>query len=250
MLIRPANSAVLSERSFSISRSTHVDEPVDENRAEIASEKMSPFSEKEISRAGRDAYLPGMKGCPPLTAKQYRVALRHLRGRHRWRDRALLVLGVRTGLRISELLSLRVGQVSSGASILPRLYLERKDSKGKRTGASIVVHREAAAALAKWIQTRGPVQAEDWLFPSQRCPNMPMVRHTGWYILHHAFIAAGVAGMAGSQVCRKSFSANVYRALKGDLFRLSKALRHTSPLTTLAYLSFRQEEIDEAILKA
>ena len=35
-----------------------------------------------------------------------------------------------------------------------------------------------------------------------------------------------------------------------DLFRLAKAMRHTSPLTTLAYLSFRQEEIDRAILRA
>ena len=88
------------------------------------------------------------------------------------------------------------------------------------------------------------------MFPSQVRPNQPMVRHTGWQILQDAFIAAGVTGMAGSHAARKTFSANAYRALKGDLFRLSKALRHTSPLTTLAYLSFRQGEIDQAILRA
>jgi len=107
---------------------------------------------------------------------------------------------------------------------LPRLYLNRKDTKGKRTGASIVIHPEAAAALTKWIQTRGPVEVDDWLFSGQVRPDQPMVRHTGWQILHDAFIAAGVTGMAGAHCCRKFFSANVYRALKGDLFRLSKAL--------------------------
>jgi integrase len=191
-----------------------------------------------------------MRGCPSLTPTQYRNALRHLDGRHRWRNRALLVLMVRTGLRISEALSLRLDQVADHRGVLPRLYLDRKDSKGKRTGASIVIHPQAAMALAKWIQMRGPVNGSDWLFPSQVRPDQPMVRHTGWQILHDAFVAAGVTGMAGSHCCRKFFSSNVYRALKGDLFRLSKAMRHTSPLTTLAYLSFRQEEIDQAILRA
>jgi len=37
--------------------------------------------------------------------------------------------------------------------------------------------------------------------------------------------------------------------LCGDIFRLSKAMRHTSVFTTLAYLSYKQEEIDRAILR-
>jgi integrase len=190
-----------------------------------------------------------MRGCPSLTPTQYKLALRHLRGRHRWRNRALMVLMARTGLRISEALALRVDQAWDGRAVLPRLYLNRKDTKGKRTGASIVIHPEAASALTKWIQERGTVRPDDWLFSGQVRPDRPMVRHTGWQILHDAFVAAGVTGMAGSHCCRKFFSSNVYRALRGDLFRLSKALRHTSPLTTLAYLSFRQEEIDQAILR-
>ena len=160
-----------------------------------------------------------MRGCPALTPVQYKLALRHLRGRHRWRNRALLVLMVRTGLRISEALSLRVRQVADNRGVLPRLYLDRKDTKGKRTGASIVIHPEAAAALAKWIKARGADRGDDWLFPSQVRPNQHVVRHTGWQILHDAFIAAGVTGMAGSHAARKTFSANVYRALKGDLFQ-------------------------------
>jgi integrase len=191
-----------------------------------------------------------MKGCPALTNQQAKLALRHLRGRYRLRDRALLILGIRTGLRISELLSLRVGQVHNGSAVLPRVYLERKSSKGRRDGASIVIHPKAAAALAKWIASRGPLQPDDWLFQSQRYPNRPMVRHTGWSILHRAFLAAGVTGMAGSHVMRKTFAANLDAVLGGDLFRLSKALRHRSPLTTLCYLSFKQEEIDQAILRA
>ncbi len=191
-----------------------------------------------------------MKGCSPLTPSQLRTALSQLKGRHRWRNRALLTLGVRTGLRVSELLSLRIGQVYDGAAIGPRVYLERQDSKGRRAGSSIVIHPKAAAALTKWIHSRGAVGADDWLFPSQRCPGRPLGRRAAWLILHQAFLAAGVSGMAGTHGMRKTFCANVHKALNGDLFRLAKAMRHSSPLTTLAYLSFRQEEIDRAILRA
>jgi len=94
-----------------------------------------------------------MKGCPALTKPQINLTLRHLKGRWRWRNRALLTLGIRTGLRISELLSLELGQVYQGGQVLPRLYLRRQDSKGKRTGSSIVIHPRAAAALLEWIQS-------------------------------------------------------------------------------------------------
>ena len=115
----------------------------------------------------------------------------------------------------------------------------------------MVIHPRAAAALVKWIEApMGPTNPEEWLFPSQKCPDLPMRRHTGWLILHQAFVSAGVIGMCGSHAMRKTFCANVRSALGGDIYRLSKAMRHTSPFTTLAYMSYRQEEIDRAILRA
>jgi integrase len=191
-----------------------------------------------------------MTGCPPLAPRQLRLALRHLRGRHRWRNRAMLILGCRTGMRVSELLELQIFQIWNGSAIRSRVYLERQDVKGKTNGASIVLHPRAAAALEKWIRSRGTVGPRDWVFPSQRSKDRPMRRVTAWRVLHDAFTAAGVSGCAGTHCTRKTFCQNVHRALNGDLFRLAKAMRHSSPLTTLAYLSFRQEEIDRAILRA
>ena len=108
-----------------------------------------------------------MTGCPSLTPHETKLALRHLRGRHKWRNRALLILGIRTGMRISELLSLRVSQVWNGKAMLPRLYLERQDSKGKRTGCSIVLHPRAAVAVEKWIKMRGPLRGTIGSFPAR-----------------------------------------------------------------------------------
>jgi integrase len=164
------------------------------------------------------------------------------------RDRALLTLGVYSGLRVSELLSLRVGQVWDGKEMRGRFYLDRRATKGKIRGASIVLHPKAAMALTRWFADRAEVRAGDYLFPSQRSASSPVGRRWVSRLLERAFTLAGVDGMRGTHIMRKTFAANVHRALQGDLFGLSRALRHSSPLTTLAYLSFKQDKIDRAIL--
>jgi len=62
-----------------------------------------------------------MIGCPALSPKELKLALKNLSGRHALRNRALVILGVRCGLRISELLALKVDQVWQGGSATPPL---------------------------------------------------------------------------------------------------------------------------------
>jgi integrase len=50
-------------------------------------------------------------GCPALSPKQLQFTLKNLTGRHALRNRTLVILSVRSGLRISELLAFKVGQV-------------------------------------------------------------------------------------------------------------------------------------------
>ena len=50
-------------------------------------------------------------------------------------------------------------------------------------------------------------------------------------------------GQAGKQIADR-----MYERLGGDLVKLQKALGHRSILSTASYVSFREEEIEEAIL--
>ena len=52
-----------------------------------------------------------MRGCRPPTEPEVEAALACLEGENGARDRALFLLGVRSGFRISEILSLRVRDV-------------------------------------------------------------------------------------------------------------------------------------------
>ena len=171
-----------------------------------------------------------MIGCPALSPKELRLALANLKGRFALRDRALVTLGVRTGLRISELLALRVGQVWDGKTTVARFYVARRATKGQRAGASIVLHPDAAKAVTRWIKVGGlAANPHGYLFPSQKHGGGRLGRKSAWEILHPAFLRAGVMGMAGTHCLRKTFANNVHKALGGDLFRTSKAMRRKRP---------------------
>jgi hypothetical protein len=78
-----------------------------------------------------------MIGCSALSTNQLQLILKTFTGRHALRNRALLMLGVRSGLCINELLALKVGQVWAGKKVVDRCYVRRQATKGKEAGASI-----------------------------------------------------------------------------------------------------------------
>jgi len=90
------------------------------------------------------------------------------------RDRALFILGLNTGFRISELLALNVGDVWDGERIRPQVKVTREKLKGgrgmRRKGISsrtVPVNEAATQALQRYLFARlgdGEVAATDPLF--------------------------------------------------------------------------------------
>ena len=79
-----------------------------------------------------------MKGCRPLTDREVLGILRVLRGRYAARDRALVLLGIKSGFRISELLSLRLGDVVQHGDVVKRVTVRRRNMKGKISGRTVL----------------------------------------------------------------------------------------------------------------
>jgi len=128
-----------------------------------------------------------MIGCPALSPKELKLALASLKGRYALRNRVLIILGVRSGLRISELLALKVGQVWNGQKVVTRFYITRDATKGKHSGASIVMHPDAAETLTHWVESGTLIDGPTgYLFPSQRREGR-LGRKAAWKVLHRAF---------------------------------------------------------------
>jgi len=192
-----------------------------------------------------------MKGCRPLTEEEVDVLQRSFGGRYAARDKALFLLGVKSGFRISELLSLRVGDVCQHGHLVDRVTVQRRHMKKKVEGRTVLLHPEAKSALAAWLLTlqQSPgCTAQTFVFRSHKGHNRPISKVQAWRILHEAVTTNELTGKLGTHAMRKTFANRVYHQLNHDLVKTQRAMGHKNINSTVAYLSFVEDEIDAAIL--
>jgi integrase len=89
-----------------------------------------------------------MKGVRPFADEEITAIKASFSGRYAARDRAPFVVGLQTGFRISELLSLRRKDVCARGKVFDRVSVERKHMKKKTQGRTVLLHPEARAALS------------------------------------------------------------------------------------------------------
>jgi integrase len=172
-------------------------------------------------------------------------------GTYAVRDKALFLLGVKSGFRISELLSLRVGDVFQHGRLVDRVTVHRRHMKQKHEGRTVLLHPEAKAALATWLLTlhqRSGYTAQRYVFRSRKGTNRPISKVQTWRILHEAVTTNELTGTVGTHAMRKTFANRVYHQLNHDLVKTQRAMGHKNINSTVAYLSFVEDEIDAAIL--
>ncbi len=187
----------------------------------------------------------------PLNDVEIKSVLGSFEGPYANRDKALFLLGIKSGFRISELLSLRAGNILHSGRIVDRVTVARRHMKKKTEGRTVLLHPEAKAALVEWLGELGkvqPVECETYVFLSRKGDNKPVSRIHAWRVLHDVFQRKDLEGKLGTHSMRKTFASKVYEALGFDLVKTQKALGHKNINSTAQYLSFREEEIDQAIL--
>lgn len=203
-----------------------------------------------------------MRGCRPLTTPEVAASAATMTGSTGPRDRALLLVGINTGFRISELLALTIGDVVTPAGdITTRVTVARRQMKGRHGSRTVLLNSAAREALLPWLDVlarRGYIHATDPLWPSFRT-GRPLGRVQAWRVLVQAFRAAGLDGQLGTHSLRKTFANNVYSELLArvamgepiDAFRTtSKLLDHAAITSTDKYLSFRLAEHDGVVERA
>lgn len=191
-----------------------------------------------------------MRGCRPLTDLEISRLLTLLPSSMSYRERTLIVLGLRTGLRLTSMLSLRICDVAIAGIIQTRIRIRRRTTKGKRFGFDMPLHPQAVSTLQNYVATLSDRRPGAFLFPGRK-PGTRLSRTAGWRAIKKAFRIAGIEGAPteiGTHTLRKTFARLIYSALGHDLVRTSYALRHASVSTTVEYLSFCEEEVDAAIL--
>ena len=94
-----------------------------------------------------------MKGTRPLDNDEIRLVSACFDGTFEARNRGLFMLGVSTGGRISELLSLQIGDVWQNGSAVTDLLFDKSIVKGGEVSRAVPVNRDgrlAIDALVAW----------------------------------------------------------------------------------------------------
>lgn len=153
------------------------------------------------------------------------------------RNYILLMTGLYTALRISDILRIRVEDVRND-------YLnirEKKTSKLRR----VYLHPELKKALKDYIIDKEPYE---FLFKSREGENRPITRAMAYLILNEVAEEVGIDSI-GTHSLRKTFGYWVYKDTK-DVAALQKLFNHSSPEETLRYIGIEQDNVDLLIKNA
>ena len=148
------------------------------------------------------------------------------------RDHALLLTAIQTGLRVSELTTLRVGDVRLGTGAHCRVT-----GKGRKERSATLTD-ETVAVLRSWLRERRG-EPDDPLFPSRR--GGPLSPDTvGELVAKHAATAARdcpslKAKRVTPHVLRHT-NAMLLRAKNVDIYTIALLLGHESTKSTEIYL--------------
>lgn len=159
--------------------------------------------------------------------------LKHLKNKNE-RDYIMFLVGIYSGLRISDILQLQVKHIHD-KDIRIR---EQKTGKQRK----IAMNKNLSKPLKEYISDKDPWE---FLFLSREGFNKPIQRNRAYGIikdLENYFRLDAV----GTHTLRKTFGYHYYQATK-DVATLQKIFNHSHPNITLHYIGIIQDDIDTAM---
>ena len=152
------------------------------------------------------------------------------------RDLLLFTMGINTGLRISDLLKLKVIDVRNKSHVEIK---EQKTGKIKRF--------PLIGNLQSMIDeyTKGKLDNE-YLFRSREGANKPITRVMAYKIINNACRKSVIADNVGAHTLRKTFGYHHYQQFH-DVAILQYLLNHSSPSITLRYIGITQDNVENTL---
>jgi site-specific recombinase XerD len=195
-----------------------------------------------------------MKGCRDVTDLEIPACLEALaKGRFGVRDSALFWVGVFTGFRISELLSLQLRDVWQNGRVADEIYVARSRMKNQQEGRCVPFQNpDARAALERWIgelAAAGHTAPDTFVFRSREGQNKAIDRTVAYKLLRRAYAACGMTGKLATHTMRKTFARKMQELLGDDLLALQQAMGHKDIDSTTKYVRHNAQKLRSAFQK-
>lgn len=185
-----------------------------------------------------------MAATEPIRSKQQLKALGdYFLKRGQLRNYVLVVLGVSTVLRISDLLRLRWTDVYDEKSDEFRPHVTIKEKKTGKT-KTVALGRQVINALRLYL----PHRRSEFIFASNRKSDKAISRVQAWRIIHAAVEAVGIIGKVACHSLRKTWGYHACRSGAVPPAVIMHIYNHSSFLITQRYLGIEQDDLDKAYL--
>jgi integrase len=151
------------------------------------------------------------------------------------RNYMLFCIGINTGLRISDILDLRVSDVREQTHIH---ITEKKTGKDKK----FKINNALKDDLEEFVCD---MNDREYLFQSHKGTNKPITRVQAYRILSDAARDIGLSEI-GTHTLRKTFGYHFYKKYN-DVALLQELFNHSAPSVTLRYIGINQDIMDKAM---
>ena len=173
-----------------------------------------------------------------------------LRGEQRWRDLLLFTVGINSALRVSDLLSLRMGDfVDEAGEIRLRFWL-REAKRNKRQ--EVIINSSIQDALEEYLLAYPDVarNAGHVVFFNTRSQDYhrAITREMVWHVITDVCKAVGLRGNYGTHSLRKTWG--YHARLNGvELALIMHKLNHNNLAYTKRYLGITDDELEAVVRK-
>lgn len=162
------------------------------------------------------------------------------------RNYTLIIIGLNTALRISDILNLTYGDIYDYQRDLWKTHIvviEQKTGKQNR----IYMNQEIQRVLKEYSN---PIQysASSWLFSSQKQKEQPLSRYQAYRIVKDAGSFAGLDKCISCHSLRKTFGYHAWKQGTAPAL-LMNIFNHSSYQITKRYLCIDQDDKDEVFAK-
>ena len=174
------------------------------------------------------------------------------------RNELLFILGINVGLRISDILKLKVRDLTKSNTKAPKDYViitEIKTRKTKKFYIGDIVKK----VIENYMKENNNPGFDTYIFLSRKGINMPITRQQAYRIINNAAESLGIVerndqgnlihGEIGTHTLRKTFG---YHSFQNgtSLELLMDLFNHSSKTQTLRYIGITEDQKKEVYLKS
>jgi integrase len=149
------------------------------------------------------------------------------------RDYMMFLIGINTGLRVSDLLQLKAKDLKGKKKVIVK--------EGKTDKPRTIHLHNIYDDLNDYIKELESI----WLFPSRK-GEKPITRIQAYRQLNKAADMCDIDEGIGTHTMRKTFGYWYYKQSK-DIATLQRILNHSHPEITLRYIGITDEEIENSL---